>query len=257
MSAEDEADTTIVPTLEASGADMERCIIRDFKLGEDMALDDHGFEIIRRAADLHAPRLVLVDPVVSFLGGKIDMHRSNEVRPMMAKLAQLARHYNCSVCVIAHINKNEGQKPGARVAGSMDFRNAARSQALAGRDDEERDRGCLFIHDKVNGAKEGPPLGYRIDDSGCAVWEENDLTRADCFGGGSAKKQPPKRETVSAIIVAYLQLAPDHRAPSSDVKTITKAALPAVSTATISRGQDDSGVAYDRHPAGSTEWVLP
>jgi len=157
--------------------------------------------------------------------------------------------------VLAHLNKDASQKPGSRVAGSADFRNAARSLLLAGRDDEDRERGRLLIHDKMNGGVEGPDLGFDIADHGGAVWRTNDLTRADCFGG--KKSGPSQQDRVSNIISAVLQMVPEHRAPSEDVKRIIEAAFPGLNDQVIRRGRERAHIIDHKHASGRTDWELP
>jgi Bifunctional DNA primase/polymerase, N-terminal/AAA domain/SMODS and SLOG-associating 2TM effector domain 1 len=42
-------------------------------------------------------KLVIVDPIQSYLGAKVDLHRSNETRPVMDGLARLAERHGCEV----------------------------------------------------------------------------------------------------------------------------------------------------------------
>ena len=51
---------------------------------------------------LHDCKLIVVDPVGSFLGGKTDAHRDNEVRSVLAPIALLAEKYGPAVLVLAH-----------------------------------------------------------------------------------------------------------------------------------------------------------
>lgn len=71
-------------------------------------------------------RLVIIDPIQAFLGADVDMHRANEVRPLMAALARVAELHKCAVLIIRHINKGSG-KALYRGMGSIDFTAAARS----------------------------------------------------------------------------------------------------------------------------------
>ena len=46
------------------------------------------------------PAIVVLDPIQPFLGA-VDMHRANEVRPLLAGLARLAEQYECAVVVVS------------------------------------------------------------------------------------------------------------------------------------------------------------
>ena len=51
-------------------------------------------------------RLVVLDPIQSFLGAEVDMHRANEIRPLMKRVSVLAEKYHCAIVLIGHMNKN-------------------------------------------------------------------------------------------------------------------------------------------------------
>ena len=53
-------------------------------------------------------RLIIIDPIGSFLGGKVDAHRDNEVRGVLAPLAKLAERSGAGVVVVAHRRKSSG-----------------------------------------------------------------------------------------------------------------------------------------------------
>ena len=42
--------------------------------------------------DTIKPRLVVLDPIQSFLGAEVDMHRANEIRPLMKRVSVLAEN---------------------------------------------------------------------------------------------------------------------------------------------------------------------
>jgi len=69
-------------------------------------------------------RMVVLDPI---LGSEVDMHRANEIRPLMKRIAVLAEKYHCAIILIGHMNKNSNGKSSYRGLGSIDFQAAARS----------------------------------------------------------------------------------------------------------------------------------
>jgi hypothetical protein len=77
-------------------------------------------------------RLVIVDPIQSYLGAKVDMHRANETRPVLDGLAKLADKHNCSILLLRHITKQSGGRAVIRGLGSIDLTGAVRSELLAG-----------------------------------------------------------------------------------------------------------------------------
>jgi RecA-family ATPase len=50
------------------------------------------------------PVLVILDPLVAYLGD-IDMHRSNQTRPLMAALKTVAERHTCTVLGVRHPSK--------------------------------------------------------------------------------------------------------------------------------------------------------
>ncbi len=38
-------------------------------------------------------QMVVLDPIQGFLGSEVDMHRANEIRPLMKRIAVLAEKY--------------------------------------------------------------------------------------------------------------------------------------------------------------------
>ncbi len=78
-------------------------------------------------------RMVVLDPIQGFLGAEVDMHRANEIRPLMKRIAVLAEKYHCAIILIGHMNKNSNGKSSYRGLGSIDFQAAARSVLIVGR----------------------------------------------------------------------------------------------------------------------------
>ncbi|MBF6620643.1 MAG: AAA family ATPase [Patulibacter sp.] len=144
-SAEDSPSYTIVPRLQAAGAVLSR-------VHHVAITDEHGTEgDIRLPDDLQGLRdqieaiggvdLLVVDPVMAHLGGKIDSYKDSDVRTALGPLAQLADDFDCAVVAVAHLNKGAGTNATYRVGGSIGFTAAARSVLLLARDPDGDERG--------------------------------------------------------------------------------------------------------------------
>ena len=72
-------------------------------------------------------KLIVVDPIGSFLGGRTDAHRDNEVRGVLAPIATLAERYGVAVLVVAHYRKTSGNIADDAVIGSRAFTGIARA----------------------------------------------------------------------------------------------------------------------------------
>lgn len=80
---------------------------------------------------------LVLDPIQGFLGAGVDMHRANEIRPLMKRISVLAEKYQCAIILIGHMNKNSNGKSSYRGLGSIDFQAAARSVLIVGRVKDE------------------------------------------------------------------------------------------------------------------------
>ena len=129
QTAEDGLADTIKPRLEAMGADCSRVFVIDESKKELSMLDER----LEKAILKTGARLIVLDPVQAYLGSDVDMHRANEIRPILKRVASLAEQNNCAVILIGHMNKAQGLKASYRGLGSIDFRAAARSVLLVGR----------------------------------------------------------------------------------------------------------------------------
>ena len=129
QTAEDGLADTIKPRLETMGADCSRVFVID-ESRKELSMLDERLEIAIHETEA---RLVVLDSVQAYLGSDVDMHRANEIRPILKRVASLAEQNNCAVILIGHMNKAQGLKASYRGLGSIDFRAAARSVLLVGR----------------------------------------------------------------------------------------------------------------------------
>jgi hypothetical protein len=147
--AEDDAADTVVPRLQAAGADLKRVLElqgvrgpdgrpRPFSLADCDAL----------TAELKCRpevRLVVIDPAGVFAGRTgIDTHREAPVQALLAGLRDLAISARVAVVLVAHVNKSSDAKARDRVSGSAAFVNSARAVYLF-TDDESADSGRRLI----------------------------------------------------------------------------------------------------------------
>ncbi len=175
-----ENDPAIVlrPRLEALGADMERIVIQRIDgTSHALTLDDDRLEAAARALP---PRLVVFDPIQSYLGAGVEMNKANEVRPILDWLGRFAQRHGCAVVLVSHMSKPGPSNTDAldRLLGSSDFRNAARSIVIVGRDPDEPEV-RVFAHAKNSIGQPGPSRRYRVGDAGVQMLGACDLTAND------------------------------------------------------------------------------
>lgn len=111
------------------------------------------------------------------------MHRANEIRPLMKRVAVLAEKYHCAIILIGHMNKNSNGKSSYRGLGSIDFQAADRSVLIVGRiKDEPEIR--VVCHMKSSLAPEGKSVAFRLDkDKGFEWVGEYDINVDDLLSG--------------------------------------------------------------------------
>lgn len=179
QTAEDELGDTIKPRLLAAGADCSRVLVIDDREQPLTMLDVRLEEAIMQTK----ARMVVLDPIQGFLGTDVDMHRANEIRPLMKRMAVLAEKYHCAIILIGHMNKNSNGKSSYRGLGSIDFQAAARSVLIVGRlKDEPETR--VMCHVKSSLAPEGKSVAFRLDKETGFQWiGEYDISADDLLSG--------------------------------------------------------------------------
>ena len=179
QTAEDGLGDTIKPRLLSAGADCSRVMVID---DNDQALTMMDARLEEAIIKTKA-RLVVLDPIQGFLGAAVDMHRANEIRPLMKRIAVLAEKYHCAIILIGHMNKYSNGKSSYRGLGSIDFQAAARSVLIVGRiKDEPEIR--VVCHVKSSLAPEGQSIAFRLDkDTGFEWIGEYDISADDLLSG--------------------------------------------------------------------------
>lgn len=198
QTAEDGLGDTIKPRLLSAGADCSRVMVID---DNDQALTMMDARLEEAIIQTKA-RLVVLDPIQGFLGTDVDMHRANEIRPLMKRVAVLAEKYHCAIILIGHMNKNSNGKSSYRGLGSIDFQAAARSVLIVGRiKDEPEIR--VVCHVKSSLAPEGKSIAFRLDkDTGFEWIGEYDISADDLLSGDSRGQKSRKAKEFLLEILA-------------------------------------------------------
>lgn len=166
FSAEDDAEDTIRPRLEAAGADLDRVFILD------AVLDEHGKprpfnlanDLLRLSEMLdHIGNvaLIVIDPITAYLGGT-DSHKNADIRALLAPLSELAAKHASAIVCVSHLNKGGGGEALLRVTGSLAFVAAARAAFLVVKDHENSSR-RLFLPIKNNVGNDQSGLAFTLE----------------------------------------------------------------------------------------------
>ncbi|MHB8488462.1 MAG: AAA family ATPase [Candidatus Dormibacteria bacterium] len=186
LAAEDGIADTVRPRFDAAGGDATRVRVIAMLSGSDgdermPTIPDDLQAVEAAVADVRA-RLVIVDPLMAYLGRDTNSYRDQDVRRALAPLAALADRCGFAVLIVRHLTKAPGGTPLYRGGGSIGIIGAARIALLAGRDPHDETR-CVLLPLKSN---LGPPpegITYQIESSSngasCIVWGGSTGLRAD------------------------------------------------------------------------------
>ena len=221
QTAEDGLGDTIKPRLLSAGADCSRVMVID---DNDQALTMMDARLEEAIIKTKA-RLVVLDPIQGFLGAAVDMHRANEIRPLMKRVAVLAEKYHCAIILIGHMNKNSNGKSSYRGLGSIDFQAAARSVLIVGRiKDEPEIR--VVCHVKSSLAPEGKSIAFRLDkDTGFEWIGEYDISADDLLSGDNRGKKIHAAKEFLQEVLASGSVAQTKVAEEAESRGIKKKTL--------------------------------
>ena len=197
QNTEDDLADTIKPRLERHGADCSQVCFIDKP--EQLLLDDNCLEtaILESQA-----KLLVLDPLQSFIGENVDMNRANSIRPRLSKLKLIAEKTGCAVVIIGHLNKKAGGKVDYRGLGSIDIQAAARSVLLIGKHTDYP--GFRFVvQQKNNLAPLSKTLGFTLD-NGVVKWLGAFPILAEDLVIGETRKK--SKERIAVKIIANLLL---------------------------------------------------
>ncbi len=159
MSAEDSPSAVIKPRLIKCGADLKRVFIPD----EPFILDKWGLGVVQDYMEKCRASIVIIDPIVHYMGGKIDMNKMNEVRAITGALHQKAMNTDSAIIILHHARKGTEGQGYEKAAGSADFVNAVRSVMYA---HKTNDGTSVVEHVKTNYGVKGKALAFFIDEEG-------------------------------------------------------------------------------------------
>src|SRR5215218_8992877 len=239
LSAEDGAGDTIRPRFDAGSGDPEKVVL----LGTEELLgipEDLG--TIERAIKQVDAKLVIVDPIMAFMGEEVNPNSDKDVRRALTPVKQLAERLGVAVLIVRHLNKTPGGNHLYRGGGSIGIIGAARVGLLVGPHPDDEDLRVLA------GQKSnlGPPpesLKYRIETA------ENNSARVKYEGTVEMRPQdllkgPQDEEERSAADEAreFLRsvLAGAARKESNSVKAEAKSL--GISETTLNRVKRSIGV---------------
>ena len=252
QTAEDGIEDTIKPRLEKAGADCSMIRVID-ETDKELSMTDDRLEqaIIETGA-----RLIILDPIQAYIGATVDMHRANEIRPVLKHLGIIAEKHNCAIILIGHMNKTSGSKSTYRGLGSIDIQATARSVLLVAR---LRDKPNIRImaHDKSSLAPIGDAIGFEMtEDNGMVCIGPYDITIDELLSGNEGRGKK-KLDIAENFIKEYF--GTNKVIPSN--KIMMEAAKRSIKRNTLLSAKKKLGITSDKEKAEDGTiywtWVMP
>ncbi|MEM9415248.1 MAG: AAA family ATPase [Planctomycetota bacterium] len=276
-SAEDDPADTIAPRLIAHDADRSRIHLmtgvryqRDDGSETEKVFTLADIDPLRMALEqLDDCRLIVVDPVGSYLGSGADAHRDNEVRGVLAPLCKLAEQYDAALLVVAHTRKSAATHADDMALGSRAFTGLARSVLHLMTDpDDDTDRRRLLLPGKNNLAEQPDGLafdigpGEAVDEDGqprpCIRWHDGtvDITADDAVNRDPADENNRSTERDEAADWLRQALAAGARPAKHIIEEAREGK--GIAKRTLDRARKEVGVdAYRPENPGPWWWRLP
>jgi hypothetical protein len=140
LTDEGHAESTILPRLEAAGADLDRVFIPKVEVKRGRApqlLLLPGAarlvgEMIAACNNGEGAGLVIWDPITDFLGENIQSHNDASVRRALRPMGIELHRHMCAGLALRHMNQNKNQDAKYRGSGSGAFQNRARVHLVTG-----------------------------------------------------------------------------------------------------------------------------
>jgi putative DNA primase/helicase len=184
LTAEDDAADTVVPRLLAAGADLSRVEFIVMRRTMPRGLTADG--LIKLPGDVDTlidrleagdVRLVVFDPVASFVGRDHSTYVNQDVRDVLDPVVAVAAHYGVAVVLVLHLNKSESKTWATKIGESHAFQAVARTVlALApDPDDEDGEDGTdkILAPTKLNLMQRARGLALKLRVVPATVYDDN------------------------------------------------------------------------------------
>jgi len=260
LTAEDGLADTIRPRLDAAGADVSRVVALECLVNgdEERSLSLTDLNAIEAAVQAVGAKLVIIDPLMAFLGSETNSYRDQDMRRVLAPLARLAERLGCAIVVIRHLSKGGGANAVYRGGGSIGIIGAARCGLLVAADPEdETGAHRILAVTKSNLAAMPPALAYTLqpaaNGTAYVAWEGATAHTAKQLLA-SPEDDGERGAKTDAMDVLRTILADGPRS-AADVKR--EAAQAGVAERTLRRAKDALGVVVRKDGyQGEWRWEL-
>lgn len=196
QTTEDDKDDTVVPRFNSADGDESHLVF----IKEDKKNLTFGDERIRNAIKTTQAKLLILDPLNSYLGVDCSMNNANEMRAEFNHLIDVARETECAVVIVAHMNKLRDASPLYRTNGSIDIAGAARSiLAIVKTPNKDNPNERYMVQVKSNLAPMGSAIVFEVADKGVNFLDEAEMTAEEVFRLSAPPMGRPNEREEAAI----------------------------------------------------------
>ena len=213
-----------------------------------------GDNRIREAIKKYNAKLLILDPLSSYIGENCSMNNANETRAEFNHLIAVAKDTGCAIVIIAHMNKMKDNNPLYRTNGSIDIAGAARSiLAITRTPNKEAPAERYLVQVKSNLAPTGSAILFEVAEKGVDFISEMEMTAEEAFLSLAPQMGRPNEKEMKAksFLVEMLQ---GGEMLSSDCEEKLEAA--GFKKSTIKKAKKNAGV-ISRKKGFLWYWSLP
>ena len=213
-----------------------------------------GDNRIREAIEMYHAKLLILDPMSSYIGESCSMNNANETRAEFNHLIAVAKDTGCAIVIIAHMNKMRDTNPLYRTNGSIDIAGAARSiLAITRTPNKEVPAERYLVQVKSNLAPTGSAILFEVSEKGVDFISEMEMTAEEAFQSLAPKIGRPNDKEVKAKAF-LIEMLKDREMLSSDCEEKLEAA--GFRKSTIKKAKKNAGV-ISRKKGFLWYWSLP
>ena len=200
ITQEDDPHDVIRPRLDAHHADTSRIhLLKGTRYVSEAGKPTErmftlaDIEVLERTiGSIDDCKLVVIDPIGDYLGGRTDAHRDNEVRSVLVPITRIAEKHGVAVLSIVHTRKGIASHADDLALGSRAFTGLARGVWHL-RPDAEDEQRRLLVAGKNNLTAAQTGLAFTIQGEGqrgAIVWEDDpvDMTANQLIAQESGKE---------------------------------------------------------------------
>ena len=213
-----------------------------------------GDNRIREAIEMYHAKLLILDPMSSYIGESCSMNNANETRAEFNHLIAVAKDTGCAIVIIAHMNKMRDTNPLYRTNGSIDIAGAARSiLAITRTPNKEVPAERYLVQVKSNLAPTGSAILFEVSEKGVDFISEMEMTAEEAFQSLAPKIGRPNDKEVKAKAF-LIEMLKDGEMLSSNCDEKLEAA--GFRKSTIKKAKKNAGV-ISRKKGFLWYWSLP